>query len=643
MCGICGIIKRNHLEPEDHNIVRRMNSALIHRGPDSEGYFSSKNLSMGMRRLSIIDLEGGDQPIYNEDRSLALIVNGEIYNYQELTDKLVGMGHVFKTQGDCETIIHLYEQYGEDCVHHLRGMFAFAVWDSRKNTLFLARDRMGEKPLYLHRENDSLLFSSEMKSLLSSGTVPFELDPIAVNLFFSCLFIPEPRTILQDVYKIDAGHWLKVNVSDWTVQEKRYWNLEDAEPLDGDPVDLIRHQLEEISKIVVKSDVPVGVALSGGLDSSAIAVLAAKEYPGKIHAFTVGYEGSPENDERKDACCLAKQLDIPFHEIEVTQESMVKSFPELVKAQDDPIADIAAHGYQMLSRKAREMGVPVLLQGQGGDELFWGYPWVRDAVRETLLKSKVDRYGAAVLPSFLKPCLPEGMKPWQMRRWLQCGMGLKKGLARYRKYRDLAEDQMIFFEMISGFNRNTEVLQSLYTDNFRDKLGDHKVSDLYSYAVPWPDVGVKMTSLITDTYLRENGIAQGDRLSMASSVEMRLPLVDYKLEETVVGLRKRRSDLNLEPKFWLKSVLKDIIPGEDIISRPKRGFTPPVEAWINALVENYGEELKGGFLQSEGVLSEKSISAILSRRLTVGPMFSFSYRALVLEYWCRAMLDKCAL
>ncbi|MGD0806890.1 MAG: asparagine synthase (glutamine-hydrolyzing), partial [Anaerolineales bacterium] len=275
MCGITGWISREGLSELEREKVTRMNSLLQHRGPDGAGEFQHHNLAMAMRRLSIIDLQGGGQPLYNEDRTLALILNGEIYNFIELRGQLQARGHVFRTRCDAEMVLHLYEEYGDDCVHSLRGMFAFALWDGKRRRLLLARDRMGEKPLYLWEGKDRLIFASELKALLQSGAVPFELDPTGVSLFFNYQYVPEPATPIRGVRKLPPGHLLTIDLEPWQITERRYWNMEDAPPLKGSPAELLRAELETVSELVIRSDVPVGIALSGGLDSGSIAVLAA--------------------------------------------------------------------------------------------------------------------------------------------------------------------------------------------------------------------------------------------------------------------------------------------------------------------------------------------------------------------------------
>src|SRR5215510_5823377 len=250
MCGIAGVISATPLSPLHHEQLLRMNGALIHRGPDGSGLYQGAHVGLAMRRLSIIDLSNGWQPLHNEDKSLALIANGEIYNFVELRAELQRRGHSFRTGSDCEVILHLYEEHGEDCVHDLRGMFAFALWDERRGDLFLARDRMGEKPLYLYEKDGLLYFASELKALLRTGVIDFQLDPSAVYQYFHYQYVPEPLTPIKGVRKLAAAHLLVVDIASWSIEEKCYWRMDEAPPLEGDPVRLIREQLETVSEIV---------------------------------------------------------------------------------------------------------------------------------------------------------------------------------------------------------------------------------------------------------------------------------------------------------------------------------------------------------------------------------------------------------
>ncbi|MBU6482454.1 MAG: asparagine synthase (glutamine-hydrolyzing), partial [Nitrospirae bacterium] len=354
MCGIAGIISKEPLQREHADQVARMSKAMLHRGPDGAGEFSSRHVALAHRRLSIIDLSHGQQPLYNEDSSLVLIANGEIYNFIELRSQLQERGHCFKTGSDCEVILHLYEEQGGDCVQQLRGMFAFALWDTQRQRLLLARDRMGEKPLYLCEQGGRLHFASELKALLRTGIIPFQLDPHAIDCYFHYQYVPEPMTPIKGVRKLPPATVMTIGINPWHVEERCYWHMEDAPPLEGDPAKLIRAELETISELIIRSDVPVGIALSGGLDSSAIAALAAKKYPGSMHAFSVGYSGRPFYDERAAAKALADHLSMPFHEIEISTGDMVDGFSELIGWRDDPIADISGYRYYAVMRAARE-------------------------------------------------------------------------------------------------------------------------------------------------------------------------------------------------------------------------------------------------------------------------------------------------
>jgi asparagine synthase (glutamine-hydrolysing) len=639
MCGIAGIVSHRPIEPGEIAALGTMNDRLRHRGPDGAGQFTDTNAALAMRRLSIIDLTGGWQPIYNEDRSLVIVANGEIYNYVELRCQLEAKGHRLTTSGDIETILHLYEEYGLDCVHHLRGMFAFALWDSKQRRLVLARDRMGEKPLYLCETDGRLLFSSEMKALLASGLVPFELDPNAIDLYFHYQYVPEPMTPLKGVRKLDAAHLLIVDTDPWRVEERCYWRMEDAPPIAGEPATLIREELETVSEIVIRSDVPVGVALSGGLDSSAIAALAARKYPGTMHAFSVGYPGRPRHDERADAKALADHLEMPFHDIELTTAEMVAFFPELVYWRDDPIADISGFGYYAVMKIAREHGVPVVLQGQGGDELFWGYSWVQEAARESARKSFLAERGAlAALPKYLGFHLPPGLSRLALGEWAHSIGGLRPGVKSWQRDRHAPVDQLVFYDLISDFQASARESKNLFTSAFIEQINGSNAASLFTLEHSGADIDVALTRLICDTYLRENGVTQGDRLSMASSIELRLPLLDHRLIEKVIGLRKAHTDARQPAKTWLKDALSDLLP-DWVVQRPKRGFSPPVTEWHRALFAAHGEKLADGYLLQHGILNHES-----ARQLSTGPfppdaITPLSFKALVLEHWCRQMAN----
>lgn len=640
MCGICGLVSARPIQPGLTPVMQAVNQALFHRGPDGSGEFRDSHVHLAMRRLSIIDLNGGWQPLYNEDKTIALVCNGEVYNHVELREMLAAKGHRFHTHSDCEMLAHLYEEYGLDFVQHLRGMYGFALWDSKKRRLIVGRDRMGEKPIYLLEretpEGPQIVFASEMKALIASGMVKFELDPVAVNEFMHYSYVPEPRTAIKGVRKLPAGHILIIDVDPWKVEQVCYWRMLDAPPVTGNPAQLIREELERVSELIVRSDVPVGVALSGGLDSSAIAALAASKYPGTMHAFSVGYPGRPRQDERAMAKALADHLKMPFHEIEISETDLVDTFAERQFFRDDPIADISGNGYYAVSKIARQHRVPVLLQGHGLDELDWGYHWAREAARLSILKNE----GRLSVLSELRKLLPDGFARNDLLRYAMMMGGKLHGWNRILPDMHARPEQLLCYDLENVYKQGQYAARHLYTQRFRKLLAGTDASDILCVPRPWQDVPNLITKLQCDIYLLENGIAQGDRLSMASSIELRLPLVDYKLVELFVGLRKSYPDHELGHKAWFKEAVKDVLP-EWVMNRPKRGFTPPVKNWTKAMRDRYAKALEDGYLVQSGFFEQRAVRTMTraeSRFSAWPPNF---YKALVLEFWCREMSARC--
>ena len=638
MCGISGLVTAHQVTPDDVARVAAMSHALIHRGPDSSDEHRAARVLLSVRRLSIIDLEGGRQPLYNEDRSLVLVANAEIYNHVELRASLEDVGHRFTTGSDCETILHAYEEFGEAFVRQLRGMFAFALWDQKQKRLILARDPMGEKPLYIYEHDGQILFASEMKALLQSGRVPFELDPGAIDCYFHYQYVPEPRTALKGVRKLPAAHLLTIDLEPWHVEEKCYWKMDDAPPIEGDAPELIRQQLDTVGRLVTRSDVPVGVALSGGLDSSTVAAFAARHRGGELHAFSIGYKGWPQDcDERAEARELADYLGLQFHEAEVSTTEVVEFFSELQFWKDDPIADYAGHSYHAVMKLARSHGVPVVLQGQGGDELFWGYPQLRQAAHDSLAKQLLSKGILGALPQYLSLSAPPNLSAGALSDWTRELAGARSGLKRIRHHRTTPAGQMIFYDVQADFIAAAAETPAIYTNEFAQQLTESNVAELFTLPLPWPRVDVTLTRLVSETYLRCNGIVQGDRLAMASSVEMRLPFLDRELVNTVIGLRKTRTDLGLAPKAWLRQAVEGVLP-DWVLSRAKRGFAPPVGEWHAALFAEHGRSLSDGYLVQAGVLGRESAAKLALGPFPAGLTSPLSFKALVLEQWCRQML-----
>jgi asparagine synthase (glutamine-hydrolysing) len=618
--------------------VRAVNAAMFHRGPDGQGELVTPQAMLAMRRLAIIDLSGGWQPLYNEDRSIGLVVNGEVYNYVELRRELEAKGHVFRTRSDCETVAHAYEEYGLDFVHKLRGMYAIALHDARNKRVILVRDRMGEKPLFLFQQPGRVLFASEMKSILASGLIRFELDPAAINDYYHFQYVPDPATAVVGVRKLPAGHMMVIDLASWRVEEKCYWRMEDAPPLEGDPAEHIRERLEEIGRLIIRSDVPVGVALSAGLDSSMVAALAAKNSPGQIHALSIGYAGRPHVDERARAKALAEHLKMPFHEYEVGAAEVADAFADRNFMRDDPIADISGHGYYAVSRLARRNNIPVLLQGHGIDELFWGYSWVRAAIVSSLKKCGREPVTLGDRVSVLGRLFPKSLKRSGLLPWAFFWGGLLTGWKRLRPTAGTGADVLDFYNMAMEFEMGRYLVPRLLTRGFLGRMGDRTPEDWFTVPQPWPDLGVLITKMICQTYLLENGMQQGDRLSMSWAVELRLPFVDYRLVETAIGLRKASPDHMMPPKARFRQVIKDYLPGW-VLTRPKTGFTPPIMQWIQTLIGRYNSDLSRGYLVENGILSPGAARRLASSGTRVSAWPGAVYKTLVLEWWARGMAE----
>jgi len=637
MCGIAGLISRFKLSTAQTDKVKAVNQRLAHRGPDGEGHYAEDQVMLAMRRLSIIDLKTGWQPLFNEDRSLVLVANGEVYNYVELRQQLRARGHVFTTGSDCETIVHLYEDFGSEFVQHLRGMFAFALWDKRARRLIVARDRMGEKPLYLVIRGDSLYFASEMRALVKSGVVPFELDPRAVNQYFHYGYVPDPMCMVSGVRKLPAAHMLTVSLDAWSIQEHCYWRMEDAPALEGDPARLIRAELERSAELITRSDVPVGIALSGGLDASAIAALATSARARDVHAFTVGYTGMPWQDERSNAKVFADYMKIPFHTTELSTSDFTEQYSAVNLRRDDPIADIAGVAIAAVAQLARRHSVPVLLFGHGGDELFWGYAWVRAALHATRRREAVTA-GLRGFTDYLRFSTPP-LSVTGGLRWAMSGAGILTELRQYQADGRACPGRVVFYDCEPAFQVLTRALRgSFYTDRFAREIGQPDLTRHFVAQRSDSPPEVTLIRLICETYLMENGIAQADRLSMAASVESRLPLVDYKLVETVIGLHKSYPlTRDAQPKQWFRDALTGLVP-EFVMNRRKAGFSPPWRQWGHALANTFGDQLIDGYLVQAGVIgaeAAKQQRQDLRPRLT-GPR-PLAGLSLGLENWCRQM------
>lgn len=635
MCGIVGILQRNtstspHLGPEHLDRLR-------HRGPDGRGLFVDGPVALGHTRLSIIDLSDlGAQPMTSEDGRFTITFNGEIYNYLELREELAAKGMTFRSRSDTEVILAAYRIWGENCVDHFSGMFAFALWDKNTQRLFCARDRCGEKPLFYFRDGAQFVFASELKCLLPLLPERPALNPATVDMYLHFQYTPEPFTLLAGVHKLSAGHFLTISLGDWDATPLRYWNIEDIPSRAGEPGVVVREKLEAAVALTLRSDVPVGVALSGGIDSAAIAALAAKHYPEPMHAFSVGYPGRPPYDERDQAKELAAQLGMIFHEVELPVDSFVDFFPQFVRLMDEPIADPAAFGHYSVPKAAADLGIKVLLTGIGGDELFWGYSWAPRAVDINRTRNMLT-----ALPSPLRRiALSLAGHPLAATAARWSGIAVDAGMFSAAACLKTPSDQPLFMTTTADFSQAFALKTPVYGSAMIGMSPDVPFASTAIGPRSGDALPAAVLRLLFETWLVSNCLALGDRVSMAVGVETRLPFLDRDLITAVMGLRAAQPDHRLEHKAWLRTALSGILPSE-VLNRPKRGFQPPVREWLYGVIERHYVKLLDGELVRQNILDARVMGAhALPTAATAWPELFFLYKLVLLECWYRMIVDS---
>jgi asparagine synthase (glutamine-hydrolysing) len=628
MCGIAGFVS-NAAAPEARArelVLDEMCRVIRHRGPDDQGTMLADNVALGMRRLSIIDLAGGHQPISNEDGSATIVFNGEIYNYRELQKELTARGHRFQTNSDTEAIIHAYEEYGPACVEHLRGMFAFAIWDARARRLMLARDRVGKKPLYYAQtQRGSLVFGSELKSLLAHPEVTREPNPEALDAYFTFGYVPDPLCILRGVRKLPPGHFL--TFADGRLSLTQYWDFrfEPAEAAETrraeDYLEELRALLDEAVRIRLIADVPLGAFLSGGVDSSAVVGLMARHTDRPVKTFSIGFNEDSYN-ELKYARLAAEQFGTEHHEFIVTPD-ICQLVDELAWHFDEPFADPSALPTYMVAKLARAH-VTVALSGDGGDELFAGY--TRYVVERG--RDKFARIPRAVRQNVMQPLsqrLPHGA--WG-RNYLH----------------NVSLDTVDrFLDSVSVFTRLTK--RSLYTPEFRAQLKDDGLATarfrFLAGRVRTNDPLDVLLYLDSKTYLPGDILTKVDRMSMAVSLEARAPLLDHKLIEFVTRIPAALKLQGTETKHIFKRAIGDFVPPE-ILHREKQGFGVPIQAWINEqLRAQMHDTLTDARARTRGYVEPHYVAQLLSehergRRDHATPLWTL----FMLELWQRIFIDN---
>ena len=603
MCGITGIFDSRGRRDIDGAVLQRMNESQFHRGPDEGDVHCEPGIGLGHRRLSIIDLSTGQQPLFNEDGSVVVIFNGEIYNYQELIPELQSLGHIFRTRSDTEVIVHAWESWGEECVTRFRGMFAFALWDRNCETLFLARDRLGVKPLYYAQLDDGLvLFGSELKSLLAHGGVRRDIDPLAVEEYFALGYVAEPRTIFRQAKKLEPGHTLCLRRGHADVAPKCYWDVRFSLESRMDATEACA-QLQALMKESVRlrmiSEVPLGAFLSGGVDSSAVVATMASLSAAPVNTCSIAF-ADPAFNEAEFALSVARQYRTNHH-VETVESDDFDLIDTLARQYDEPYADSSAIPTYRVCQLARKH-VTVALSGDGGDETFGGY-------RRYRLHMLEERMRSALPLSLRRPIFSTLGRLYPKADWAPRIFRAKTTFQAMA--RNSVEAYFHSMSLISD-----EVRSSLYNPSFKAQLGGynaHEVFQRHAAKAGTDDPLALIQYIDMHCYLVGDINTKVDRASMAHSLEVREPLMDHKLVEWMATLPTSLKLRRGEGKFLLKKAMEPQLP-HDILYRPKMGFAVPLVRWFRGpLRERVRTALIGGRMAETGLFNQAAIERLLQQ------------------------------
>ncbi|HMT06391.1 MAG TPA: asparagine synthase (glutamine-hydrolyzing) [Pyrinomonadaceae bacterium] len=616
MCGITGWINlKNSNTPDTEAVLHRMCETIVHRGPNSEGLWTDETVALGMRRLSIIDLHTGDQPVFSCDKSVVVMMNGELYNYREVRSELEARGHTFTTKSDTEILPHLYEEYGETMVDHLNGMYAFSLWDSRNKKLIIARDRFGEKPLYYGIFDGKLLWASEPKALLAHPAVKAELDLNALRYYLSYDYVPAPMSIYKGISKLPAAHMMVVENGE--IRTRRYWDMSwsSSPPYEGG-VDAalggrggsslsregeLRDLLSDAVRMRLVSDVPLGILLSGGIDSSTVASFAVKHASERVKTFSIGFE-EDSFDESKYARIVAKHLDTEHYEEKLSATTAGDLIGKIGEWLDEPLSDGSLIPTYLLARFVRKH-VTVALGGDGGDELFAGYPMYH-------AHNVTRKYRA--IPSFLRsgliapivnalPVSSDNMSfDYKAKRFVRAAE------------LDLVERHHTWFGSFAASQHEQlltpEVLDQTNSDIYRDSRKMLENCDATT------DIE-RMQYLDINYYLAEDILTKVDRAAMAVSLETRAPFLDPRIGQFAASLPLEQKLNGKSGKFILKNAIKDMLP-HDILHRPKKGFGIPIAEWLRGRLRPLMEEmLAEKRLREQGLFEPKYVRRLIDEHI----------------------------
>ena len=626
MCGICGVLNFNG-EKAEESLLRQMSSALVHRGPDALGYYVQGNVGFGHRRLSIIDLATGNQPLHNEEKTAWLIMNGEIYNFRQLRTELEKKGHIFRTKTDAEVIVHLYEEHGVECLQYLRGMFAFAIWDEEEKQLFIARDRLGKKPLVYWQDKDRFIFASELRALLEAPYIEREVDNQALNLYLSFLYIPAPWTMFKKVKKLPPAHYLLIRNND--LRMKRYWNLQFGFKQRRKGVDDYKQglieQLDEAVRMRLVSDVPLGVFLSGGIDSSAIVALMSRHCRNPVKTFSVGFSNALYN-ELRFARILSRDLKTEHHELMV-RPNAIEILPEIVRHYGEPFADCSCIPTYYLAQFAAQT-VKVALTGDGGDESFAGYYRYTAAQAAELFD---------IFPRFLI------LGMYSLVKWLPNSDDVRTlswQIKRFFKSLHLPPQQR-YLDWIATFTHSDKA--ELYDNGFADAVDlNHDLEFRAALYRQNQGIGFAESAMKVDiqTYLPYDLLVKMDIATMAHSLEARSPFLDHRFMEYAAMIPFDLKLHHFTSKYILKKALSELLPPA-IMHRGKQGFAIPIGEWVRGQLHDYVRDiLLDAVTAGRGYFKRQYIRSLLKEHMEHKTDNGYKiWTLLMLELWHREFLD----
>lgn len=621
MCGICGLLNIDRSLAVDPELLRAMNQTLVHRGPDGGDIYVNGSFGMGHRRLSIIDLDAGKQPLSNEDGSVWVSFNGEIYNYLELIPYLKSRGHVFKTKSDTEVLVHLYEEKGTGMLEDLRGMFAFSIWDEINKKLFIARDRVGKKPLYYaFKPRNHFIYGSEIKAILKSGLIQNDVNYQALDHYLSFLYVPTPQSIYAEVEKLPAGHYLTVENGQVTVQE--YWDLQYTDPAEyRDDEKYYLERFEEIFhesvRIRLRSDVPLGAFLSGGIDSSAVVSVMADINPGNVETVSIGF-AEDEYNELPYARQISELFGCQYNEF-IVQSDVTDIIPTLVGYFDEPFADPSFIPTYYVSKATRQK-VTVALSGDGGDETLAGYSRHSIELLEHKLRTFTNHLPANILAKLYR-LFPDGTKGRNILGNLSCA----PDEAAARKHYNL-----LFNHLLKEQLYRNHLLHGDFSERFRN---------IYNSSTA-PTILDKALYLDIKTYLTDDILVKVDRMSMAVALECRAPLLDHKVLEFLATVPPSLKLNNGVTKYLLKKSLEKKIP-ENILNRKKQGFRLPIEIWLKYDLKEYAHSMiLGSKIDERGLFNRSFVEKLWNDFQTGGHDYAHHiWQLLILEVWFQKYID----